>query len=221
MNEDMCSAVCEEPCGLETDSIRGAGDDVTQRGHERSVNNVTPMSEKLIFAQTFEGLLRSMGPRLTSELKQGMRERGFDCEQRLRPAYSIDVFCDVIEYLAASLYPTLPLDDGIAQLGRTFMDGFGETLIGRAMLGLLWVIGPVGSLKRVTQNFRTANNYSVTRLTQIGPRRYELWVNELRMPGWYVGIISRGLELAGAQRPRVSLDRKDPEQGGHFRVEWE
>jgi hypothetical protein len=41
------------------------------------------------------------------------------------------------------------------------------------------------------------------------------------MPGWYVGIISRGLELAGGQNPRVVLDRRDPVQGGHCRVEWQ
>lgn len=179
------------------------------------------MAEKLIFAQTFEGLVRSIGPRLTPELRRGMRERGFNADVRLEPAYSQDVFISVVQYLAQALHPSLPLEEGTAQVGRVFMDGFGETLIGRAMLGMMRVIGPAGSLKRVTQNFRTGNNFSQTRLTQLGPRQYELWVNELRMPGWYVGIISRGLELAGAKNARVVLDRRDPVQGGHFRVEWE
>ena len=186
-----------------------------------SVNQQATMAEKLIFAQTFEGLVRSIGPGLTPELRRGMRELGFNCDARLEPAYSIEVFCAVVEFVARSLYPSMSLDEAIAQVGRGFMDGFDETLIGRAMLGMMRVIGPEGSLKRVTQNFRTANNYSQTRLTRLAPRHFELWVNELRMPGWYVGIISRGLELAGGQNPRVVLDRRDPVQGGHFRVEWE
>lgn len=178
------------------------------------------MSEKLIFAQTFVGLLRSIGPRLTPELKTAMCEVGFDSEARLAPAYSMQTFISVVELVADHFHPRLPPDEGVAMVGRGFMDGFAETLIGRAMVGMLRVIGPVGALKRVTQEFRTGNNYSVTRLNELGPRRFELWVNEARMPGWYIGIISRGLELAGGRNPRVSLIRRESE-GGFFLVEWD
>lgn len=178
------------------------------------------MSEKLIFAQTFEGLLRSLGPRLSAEVKAGMRARGFEPEGKLLPAYPMEVFIDVVQYLAQTFHAGVPMEEGVSLVGRSFMDGFGETLIGRAMVGMMRVIGPVGALKRVTQEFRTGNNYSLTRLTELGPRRYQLWVNTLQMPGWYIGIVGRGLEFAGARAPRVSLLAREDE-GGTFLIEWD
>ncbi|MBL8914994.1 MAG: DUF2378 family protein [Archangium sp.] len=177
------------------------------------------MPDKLIFAQTFEGLLRSLSGKLTPQLVQGMRERGVDAEHALESSYPMETFIAVVHYLAGELHPALPLEEGVAVLGRGFLDGFGETMIGRAMLAMLRIIGPHNSLKRLTQEFRTGNNYSETRLVQRGERSYDLWVNELRMPGWYVGVVSRGLELAGARGSTVQLQSRDA-VGGTFRVEW-
>lgn len=177
------------------------------------------MAQKLIFAQTFEGLLRSLSGKLTPPLVQGLRTRGVDVEQPLQSAYPMETFIEVVQYLAGALHPQLALEDGVALIGRGFLDGFGETMIGRAMLAMLRIIGPHNSLKRLTQEFRTGNNYSETRLTQCGERTYELWVNELHMPGWYIGVVSRGLELAGARGSKVELQSQDP-VGGTFRVSW-
>lgn len=175
--------------------------------------------QKLIFAQTFEGLVRSLRGKLTPSLVQGLRVRGFDVDQPLQSAYPMEVFIEVVHYLALELHPALPLEEGVAVLARGFLDGFGQTMIGRAMLAMLRIIGPDNALKRLTQEFRTGNNYSETRLEPRGERAYELWVNELRMPGWYVGVVSRGLELAGARRSSVVLQSKDP-IGGTFAVTW-
>jgi uncharacterized protein (TIGR02265 family) len=178
------------------------------------------MPEKLIFAQTFEGLLRSLAGKLSPDLVHGMRARGVDVERPLSSSYPMATFIDVVHFLAGELHPQLERDAGVAALGRGFMDGFGETMIGRAMLAMMRIIGPHNALKRVTQEFRTGNNYSETRLVQRGPTDYELWVNELQMPGWYVGIITRGLELAGAHGAEVNLLSKDA-VGGTFRVNWQ
>ncbi|MFO0594837.1 MAG: DUF2378 family protein [Myxococcaceae bacterium] len=177
------------------------------------------MSEKLVFAHTVEGLVRSVRDRLTPALISGLRERGIDVERRLLPAYPMEVFVDGVGWLSRQLYPELPADEAVAKVGRGFMDGFGQTLVGRAMMAMMRVIGPDASLRRITQEFRTGNNYSQTRLVVRAPRTYELWVNELRMPGWYVGIVSRGLELAGAKSGHVELVSRDT-VGGTFRIEW-
>jgi uncharacterized protein (TIGR02265 family) len=178
------------------------------------------MPQKLIFAHTFEGLLRSLRSQLTPELIAGMRARGLDPERPLRDAYPMETFVEVVHFVAGRLHPQLELEAAVARVGRDFMDGFGQTMIGRAMLAMMRVIGPQSALRRVTQEFRTGNNYSETRLTQRGPSEFELWVNELQMPGWYVGIVGRGLELAGARSTSVTLLRKE-EVGGTFRVAWE
>lgn len=163
------------------------------------------MTEKLIFAQTFEGLLRSVQDRLSPQVVEGLKAMGLDTTAPLLPAYSHTLFTEVITYLAGQLHPGLERDAAITLLGRDFMDAYGETMVGRAMMAMIRLIGPRRALERVTRQFRTGNNFSETRLTPRGEREYELWINEVRLPGWYVGIVSRGLELAGAKGVKVEL----------------
>lgn len=177
------------------------------------------MTEKLIFSQTVEGLLRSLTGRLTPPLLAGMKARGIDASVALLPAYPQQVFTDVVSWLAKELHPHLELDQAIASLGRGFMDGYGETMVGRAMLAMIRLIGPRRTLERVTRQFRTGNNYSDTRLTQRSATEYDLWVNEVSMVGWYLGILSRGVELAGAKGVEVRLVSHDS-AGAIFRISW-
>lgn len=177
------------------------------------------MTEKLIFAQTFEGLLRSFHAQLSPRLASGLRQRGLDPMAALLPAYPQSVFIEVVTFVAGELHPGLPPEEAIAAVGRGFMDGYGETMVGRAMLAMMRLIGPRRTLERVTRQFRTGNNFSETRLTEVGPTEYQLWVNEVRLPGWYIGILSRGLELAGAQGVRVELLALEA-GGGRFCVKW-
>lgn len=178
------------------------------------------MTQKLIFAQTFEGLLRSIGAKLTPRLAAGLKERGLDPGAHLLPAYPQAVFLEVLPFVAGELHPGLTPEAGMAEVGRRFMDSYGETMVGRAMMAMQRLIGPRRTLERVTRQFRTANNYSETRLTALGPTEYQLWVNEVRLPGWYLGILSRGLELAGAKEVQVRLKERDAQGGGTFTVKW-
>jgi uncharacterized protein (TIGR02265 family) len=181
------------------------------------------VAEKLIFAQTFEGLHRALGPRLSPATLEALRALGVDYSRPLLPAYPKNVFIAVIERLGADLFPALGRDAGVAAVGRAFMDGYGETMVGRAMLAALRMLGPRRSLERLSRSFRTANNFSETRLTARGERDFELWCNEVASPGWYFGIIARGLELAGAKDVKVVLvdySHENPADGAVFRIRW-
>lgn len=177
------------------------------------------MTEKLIFAQTFEGLLRSVQDRLTPQVVEGLKAMGLDTTAPLLPTYSHTVFIDVVTYLAGQLHPGVDRDAATTLVGRDFMDAYGETMVGRAMIAMIRLIGPRRALERLTREFRTGNNYSETRLTPRGEREYELWVNEVRLPGWYLGILSRGLELAGAKGVKVGLISRQGTDGT-FHVSW-
>ena len=177
------------------------------------------MTEKLIFAQTFEGLLRSLTGKLTPRLATGLRERGFDPGAPLLPAYPQAVFIEVVSFLSRELHPGLGPEAAVCAVGRGFMDGYGETMVGRAMMAMMRLIGPRRTLERVSRQFRTGNNFSETKLTPIGATEYHLWVNEVRLPGWYIGLLSRGLELAGGKDVRVEVIHCD-QAGGNFRVQW-
>lgn len=178
------------------------------------------MPDRLMFAATFEGLFRAMGPRLDAALAEELARLGVDPRKPLEPAYSLETFRVVVVRLAQVLAPELSEEARIHALGRAFMDAYGHSFVGRAMLAMLSAIGPKRTLARLSRSFRTGNNFSETRVVDDGPKKASLWCNQVTLPGWYEGLISRGLEIAGARNVRVVLIARD-DAGGTFSVAWD
>ncbi|MDY7229235.1 DUF2378 family protein [Hyalangium rubrum] len=161
--------------------------------------------EPLVFEQTVEALfVRALGRRLTPECKSRLRQAGLDVDQKLKPAYSFTSWMTFVCIAAQELYPGLPVEEGAFKLGEAYIDGFRETMLGRAVLSLLRVLGPRRTLARATQNFRAGNNFTECRLKELGPTQFELWMNDVgSSPAFTAGIIHAGLRVAGAQDIRV------------------
>lgn len=179
--------------------------------------------DKLIFSQTVEGIFRALGPRLDAELSARLKAIGVDPDRALRPAYPLDVFRQVMALSAAALFPELDAHQRMVALGRAFIDGYSQTMVGRAMVGMMRVIGPRRTLERLSRQFRTGNNFSETRLTDVGSpgaTAFELWCNQVQEGGWYQGLVERGLELAGAGHPQAELIRRE-DDGATYRVTWD
>ncbi|AEI62233.1 DUF2378 family protein [Corallococcus macrosporus] len=177
--------------------------------------------ELLIFEQTIEALfLRALHGRLTPECKARLRQAGLDLDQKLRPAYAFDAWMTFLRIAAEELFPQLPLEQGTWKLGEAYIEGFRETMLGRAVLSLLRVLGPRRTLMRATQNFRAGNNYTESKLRELGPCQFELWMNEVGpYPAFTAGIIHAGLKVAGAQDILIEMSGYD----GHacvYRINW-
>ncbi len=171
-----------------------------------------PMADELlVFEQTLEALfLRALNGRLTPECKARLRQAGLDVDRKLQPAYSFEAWMEFVRITAEELFPGEPLEQGIWKLGDAYVEGFRETMLGRAVLSLLRVLGPRRTLARATQNFRAGNNFTETRLTERGPRHFELWMNNVgRYPAFTAGIIHGGLKVAGAKDIQVTVDAYD------------
>jgi len=177
------------------------------------------MTERLIFAQTFEGLFRAVSRQLDERLAAELREVGVDPRVELKPTYPLAVFHDTLKLLGARLFPGESPDEQLRRIGRQFMDGYALTMVGRAMVGMMRVLGPKRTLERLSRQFRTGNNFSETRVREVGQGHCELWCNQVALPAWYEGIIARGLEFAGARDVEVGVIHKDAE-GATFRVRW-
>ncbi|WP_163996102.1 DUF2378 family protein [Pyxidicoccus caerfyrddinensis] len=177
--------------------------------------------ELLIFEQTIEALfLRALSGRLTPECKARLRQAGLDVDQKLRPAYPFDSWMSFLRITAEELFPGEPLEQGTWKLGEAYIEGFRETMLGRAVLSLLRVLGPRRALMRATQNFRAGNNYTESKLKELGPAQFELWMNEVGpYPSFTAGIIHAGLRVAGAQAIFIETSGYD----GHactYRINW-
>jgi uncharacterized protein (TIGR02265 family) len=177
--------------------------------------------ELLVYEQTIEALfVRALGARLSPECRARLREAGLDVSQKLRPAYPFNSWMTFIRIAAEELYPGLPLPEATFKLGEAYVEGFRETMLGRAVMSLLRVLGPRRTVLRATQNFRAGNNYTETRVTEQGPARFEVWMNEVGpYPEFTAGIIQAGVRMSGAKELRVEMFDYD----GHactYRITW-
>jgi uncharacterized protein (TIGR02265 family) len=177
--------------------------------------------ELLVFEQTIEALfVRALGGRLTPECRARLRQAGLDVDQKLKPAYSFQCWMTVIRIAAQELYPGESLASSTFKLGEAYVEGFRQTMLGRAVLSLLRVLGPRRTIARATQNFRAGNNYTETRITELAPCQFDVWMNEVGdFPEFTAGIIQAGVRISGAKELRVEPLDYD----GHactYRITW-
>jgi uncharacterized protein (TIGR02265 family) len=178
------------------------------------------VSERLVFNHTIEGLfVHALGDRIGPELKAALKAAGIDLDATLLPAYPFDVWMKALELTCQALYPDVPMSEAMHRVGESFLDGYQRTFLGRAVLGLIRVLGPRRTLLRATQSFRSGNNYTETKVTEVDANVVDLWMNEVGpWPTFTAGIIHAALKAAGAE-PRVDVIGHD----GHactFRVSW-
>ncbi len=180
-------------------------------------------TEPLDFEHVFEGLFsRGLRSQLSDELRAALKAQGLDLSQRLRPAYPSAVLLGCIGVAAKMLYPELPHGEGVRHIGRAFFRGYVDTMIGRAMLGLLWLIGPRRTLERMERNFRTGNNYIETRFKTLAPQHVELWFNvEGDLALYCQGILEEGAAMIGAKNTRVVPRPDDTGSGTLLDVQWD
>lgn len=165
--------------------------------------------ERVVFQQSFEGLIRALGPRLDNGCVQRLRQVGLDPIGPLSVAYPLDVWVGALKEAAATLAPEAPLDEAAALVGHRFLHGYGGTLIGSALLAGVRLLGPHRMLERMTRNLRTGTNYLEAQLEQQGPSHYVLTCRPVVVVGFYVGLFAAGLEISGAQKPCVTVVRAD------------
>ncbi|MFL5352707.1 DUF2378 family protein [Archangium sp.] len=177
--------------------------------------------ELLVFEQTIEAVfVRALHGRLPPACKARLRQAGLNLDQKLRPAYPFDAWMTFLRITAEELYPGVPLEQGAFKIGEACIDGFRETMLGRAVLSLLRVLGPKRALMRATQNFRAGNNYTESRLKELGPRQFELWMNEVgSLPTFTSGILHAGLRTAGAENIRIEMKGYDG-HGCTYCINW-
>lgn len=172
-----------------------------------------------MFSQTVEGLFRALGP-LDERSLGKFRAIGFN-PARLEPAYPVEKYVELQRVAVAVFAEGMPFSVGIEALGRRFVDGYGETLIGRAVLLSLKLLGPRRTLERLTRTLSTGTSFFETKLTETAPGVWQLWLNHVTYPGWYVGLLRRGLELAGANDIELKVLRHDgPGLGLTLEVRW-
>ncbi|MBF5043237.1 MULTISPECIES: DUF2378 family protein [Myxococcaceae] len=176
--------------------------------------------EPLVFQQTIEGLVRSLGPALDTSCRERLKQRAsLDLSRPLLPAYPFADFVTMLKVAAEAVAPGAPEPEGMYRVGRGYISGYGDTLMGRALLGFIRVVGPRRALERMTQNFRTANNYTRAELAHLEPGHSQLRLSRVHFHDFYRGLLEAALEASGAQEARVTLARRE-DDWAVFDVRW-
>lgn len=154
--------------------------------------------ERVVFAQSMEGLWRALDP-LTAQERAAFLKAGVKKPGDFLPAYPLLQYIEILDACAASRFASLNELERYTEVGRLFFSGFERTLIGAAMVTMLKVLGPKRTLDRMTRNFRTANNFTDGLVESLAPNHHYVRINYTLRPGFYLGLLDSGCRRAGAQ----------------------
>lgn len=169
-------------------------------------------AEQVVFASSFEGLFsKDLRALVTPTLDAELRKRGLALDKPFQPAYPVAKWAEVLEVLARHLHAADAREAAYWKLGRATVHGYSQTLLGRAAVAMMKLIGPVRTLERATRSFANTNNYTVATLTRVGPTEFDLHLNATATPPQFdMGVVEAILEQVGVQELQVSLVGQDP-----------
>jgi uncharacterized protein (TIGR02265 family) len=176
----------------------------------------------LVFNHTVQGLFsRTFPDGVPPELKAQLRAVGVELDKPLLPAYPTTTWSRCIELGARAAFPEERREVAWRRMGERMIDGYQDSRIGRAMFSMLQLLGPRRMLQRAQKNFRSGNNYTEARFSDVSPTEMELWLNETDdvLRHFTVGLVLAGMRAGGAGEPCVQLYGIDP-KGFTLRASW-
>ena len=176
------------------------------------------MTERLIFGNSVEGMLRALGAPLAPDVKASLVALGVNPD-KLLPAYDVPAYVKLLDFIGARRFPELAANERDRALGREFILGFGQTFVGKATMSLGRVLGPMRATQRLSRTMRTVNNYSVSEAIPASDRQVQVWCHPVLRPWYYVGVFEQaGWDLHGPSYT-VALQKFEGERAD-FLINW-
>ncbi len=176
------------------------------------------MTERLVFESSVQGMLKCLGTPIAPEVTQRLIAIGIN-PARLLPAYTMQQFTRLMELIGALRYPSLSPDEQDYELGKDFVRGFAQTLLGKATFAMAGVIGPLRTSRRLTHSMRTVNNYSKSEIVEEGPQFVRVWVAPVGRPHFYRGVFDEAGSAAHLTEYRAELTAFSGERAD-FTFRW-
>jgi uncharacterized protein (TIGR02265 family) len=181
------------------------------------------MAEKLVFESAIEGLfLKAHRAKLTPSLKSAIRELGIDLDRPLAPTYPLAKVNEATRLLRKAAYGHEPDDlKAYRAMGSAILDGYFDTLLGRALASVMRAIGFRRVIDRLPQNLASGNNYQVATLQWVGPTEVEVTMFETTPhPGLNLGVLERAFtHWFKAPGFTAEIAREHP-PGATYRLRW-
>jgi uncharacterized protein (TIGR02265 family) len=180
------------------------------------------MADRYIYQVAVEAFfLRAVAGRLDDAAKARVRAAGIAVDEPLLSVYPADVFHRAVAIAAGVLHPGVPPDEAQYRAGKDHIDAFIQSYPGKMMAGLARQIAPRMILEYTATFIRLGNNFTESRARVVGPNAEEIWMNDVgEVPGWYRGIVQRGLEVANVQGVDVRILPDTPPPAATYLVTW-
>lgn len=158
--------------------------------------DASPGEPLTVAHRSFEGLfvraLRLSGPALLH-----LRESGFD-PAAPQPRYSARVWHDTRRAAARLCYPDLSEEHAHRALGRAFVEGFAQTVVGRVLGAAAPLLGTVRVLTRVPHYMRVARTDVEVSMEALETRHWRARFREsYPLPHFVAGAFEGMLGLTG------------------------
>ena len=180
------------------------------------------MADRYIYAVAVEAFfLRAMAGRLDGAARARLRHAGIALDEPLLSVYPAAVFHHGVALAAAAAYPGAPPEEAQFRAGVAHIDAFIQSYPGKMMAALARQIDARTILEYTATFLRLGNNFTETRARVLGATRVEVWVNDVgEVPGWYRGIIQRGLEVADVKGVTVAIVPEGAPPAATYDVAW-
>lgn len=180
-----------------------------------------PPEQRQVYVQVVEGLLQhGLRGQVSPRLRERLRQVGVDLDRPLLPLYPVPLWARCLEMVVEEVYPGLPRAEGYARLARAHVEGYGATLLGRAVMGVMRVLGPRRVVQRLPEVLRGTDNYTEATLVERGPTHFELHLNSsLKAPGYVEALFEALLAAGGAKAPRATK-RYDDGERTEYALTW-
>ena len=167
----------------------------------------------------FEGLF-ARALELTPAMRADLRAVGFDPDKP-QATYPGVVWIKSLEVALRHVFPQLPREEGLRQLGWKVIDGFLDTIAGRVVGVALPFLGMEGIIKRLPRYWdmvRKAQGAEM-RTEQVAERDWRVVSNSrAELPDYSAGLIQRVLSRL---KDGVRVDVESRTNGYALRIRWE
>lgn len=166
-------------------------------------------------------ILRPYGPRLTPRLKDRLRSFELDLDKKLRPGYPARLLRPWLDALAEEFFPGQPHEQAHEAIGRAFIIGWKQTLLGRGIVQLVKLLPAKRAIGRIEKNFRATDNFTVIDVTDRGPREMGLRFHDVcDSVHFFHGVLDEGAKVSSAKNPRCRLEKFE-QPGAQFVCTWD
>lgn len=157
----------------------------------------------------FEGLF-VRGLHVDAALQEKLRAKGFDL---LKPQarYPVTVFEDCVDAAAQALYPQLSRREAWQAIGRRFIEGYFETLVGKLISVSMPFLSPKTFINRVPRFITTGLEGALVTVEWHDARKATLFVKE---SGDEAGALMAGVMAVCFERMGVPAPTFEPHVRG-------